>query len=105
MQAELDEIRRVADLPRLLDLETEETVFSHKSLFAKPAHVHVENDEPQDYERCASAGAFVPRSVHLNLIIIQDLLSSVTKCWLSLLRRSSSIGTLMRGQVFSQCVT
>jgi dsRNA-specific ribonuclease len=63
MQVELDEIRRLAHLPLLLDLETEERVFSHKSLFARPAHVHVEDEEPQDYERCASAGAFVPRSV------------------------------------------
>ena len=64
MQDELDEIRRLADLPLILDLEIEEKVFSHKSLFARPAHVHLENDEPQDYERCASAGAFVPRFVH-----------------------------------------
>jgi dsRNA-specific ribonuclease len=64
MQDELAEIRNLADLPLILDLETEEKVFSHKSLFARPAHVHVEDDEPQDYERCASAGAFVPRSVH-----------------------------------------
>jgi len=64
MQAELDEIRRLADLPRLFNSETEERVFSHKSLFARPAHVHLEIDEPQDYERCAAAGALVPRSVH-----------------------------------------
>ena len=64
MQDELDEIRSLADLPQILDLEFEEKVFSHKSLFARPAHVHVEDDEPQDYERCASAGAFVPRLVH-----------------------------------------
>ena len=64
MQDELDEIRRLADLPSILDLEIEEKVFSHKSLFARPAHVHVEYEEPQDYERCASAGAFVLTSVH-----------------------------------------
>lgn len=58
MQEELDEIRRLADLPLLLDPEIKEKVFSHKSLFGRPAHVHVENDEPQDYERCACAGRF-----------------------------------------------
>jgi hypothetical protein len=57
MQDELDEIRGLANLPLLLDLGTAEKVFSHKSLFAKPAHLHVDDEEPQDYERCASAGA------------------------------------------------
>jgi len=64
MPDEFEEIRRLADLPLIFDLEMEEKVFSHKSLFAKPAHVQVEDNEPQDYERCASAGAFVSRSVH-----------------------------------------
>lgn len=64
MQRELDEIRRLAALPLIMDKETEEKVFSHKSLFARPAHVHVEDDEPQDYERCACVGAFEPRWVH-----------------------------------------
>ena len=63
MQDELDEIRRLADLPQILDTELEKKVFSHKSLFARPPHMHVEDDEPQDYERCASANAFVPRLV------------------------------------------
>ena len=64
MQQELDQIRRLADLPYIHDPEIKEKVFSHKSLFARPAHVHVEDEEPQDYERCACAGAFKPRWAH-----------------------------------------
>lgn len=79
MQDELDEIRSLADLPLILDLEMEEKVFSHKSLFARPAHVHVENEEPPDYERCAGADALYLDLCILNLITMQGLLSSVTK--------------------------
>jgi len=101
MQDELDEIRRLADLPLILDLEMAERVFSHKSLFAKPAHVHVENQEPQDYERCASADALYLDRCILNLITMQGLLSSGTRYWPSSLRKPSSSGIPGRGQVFS----
>jgi len=56
MQDDLAEIRRLRDLPPLFDSESEEKIFSHKSLFARPAHVHVEDEEPQDYERLAFLG-------------------------------------------------
>lgn len=79
MQDEYNEIRKLADLPLLLDLEMADKVFSHKSLFAKPAHVHVEEDEPQDYERCAKRRCFAPKPMILNLTMTQGMLFSVTK--------------------------
>jgi len=54
MEAELDDIRRSADLPLLLDLEIAEKVFSHKSVFGNRVRMHVEKEEPQDYERCGA---------------------------------------------------
>lgn len=101
MQEELDEIRHLADLPLILDLEMADRVFSHKSLFARPAHVHVENEEPPDYERCASVDALYLDQRILSLIAMQGLLSSVTKYCPSLLPISSSNGIITRGLVFS----
>jgi hypothetical protein len=49
-------IRRLVNevpLPVLLDPENEQRVFSHKSLFALPAHIQVAEDEPRDWERYA----------------------------------------------------